>query len=633
MYSICSCRSVTGCKNVKYFYIQPKPNISCMKQIYLSVLGILTFAGAAAQQNINFEPGGNGANYSWNVFENDINPPLEFVANPSASGINTSSNVAKFTSLATGNPWAGTETVHGNMGSFTLDMAHSQIKIMVYKSVMSDVGIKLVQADGSALPEIKVPNTVINQWQELTFNFSSQVGTTFDQIVIFPDFSTFPRTYGTVSYFDNITFGTPETMPLVPQVAAPDPTLPQAQVISMFSGVYNNVPVDTWQTSWSQASVQDVQIQGNATKKYVNLNFVGVETVAQQINATNMTHFNLNVWSSDFTQFRIKLVDFGANGVYDGPGNGDDKEHELTYTAPQQGNWITYHIPLSAFTGLTTRGHIAQLIFASNGTSTVYIDNVYFSNETQQVAMPMVAAPTPAYPQAQVISMFSDTYNNVPVDTWHTSWSSAVLEDMTIQGNATKKYSALSFVGIETVAQQINATQMQHFNVDVWSGDYSIFKIKLVDFGANGVYDGPGMGDDKEHEIIFNNPVQGLWVTHHIPLSSFTGLTTRANIAQLIFASDNTSTVYVDNVYFSTDALGVIAPVKQSLALYPNPARDVLTVNGFEQGGSVAIYNVVGQRVASGNASQVNVASLPVGVYIAQVVSGGRTSSLKFIKQ
>lgn len=604
-----------------------------MKKLYLSVLLSFALAPAVAQQNINFEPGGNGTNYSWNVFENDTNPPLEFIANPNASGINTSSNVAKFTSLASGNPWAGTETVHGNMGSFTLDMAHSQIKIMVYKSVISDVGIKLVQADGAAMPEIKVPNTVINQWEELTFNFSSQVGTTFDQIVIFPDFSTFPRTYGTVSYFDNITFGTPEVMPQVPMVAAPDPTLPQSQVISMFSGVYTNVPVDTWQTSWSQASVQDVQIAGNTTKKYTNLNFVGAETVAQQINATDMTHFNLNVWSGDFTQFRIKLVDFGANGLYDGPGVGDDKEHELTYNAPQHGGWITYHIPLSAFTNLTTRGHIAQLIFASNGTSTVYVDNIYFSNETQQVAMPMVAAPTPAYPQAQVISMFSDAYNNVPVDTWHTSWSSAVLEDIMIQGNATKKYSALSFVGVETVAQQIDATQMQHFNVDVWSADYSIFKMKLVDFGANGVYDGPGIGDDKEHELIFNNPVQNQWVTHHIPLSSFTNLTTRGHIAQLIFASDNTATVYVDNVYFSTDALGISQQEVTALRAYPNPVKDFLKLTGAENP-VVAIFNLVGQQViATTQASQINVAMLPAGVYMAQVSEGSKITAVKFIKQ
>jgi hypothetical protein len=40
--------------------------------------------------------------------------------------------------------------------------------------------------------------------------------------------------------------------------------------------------------------------------------------------------------------------------------------------------------------------------------------------------------------------MFSDTYTNVNVDTWRTSWSQANLEDIDIKGNKTKKYSALN---------------------------------------------------------------------------------------------------------------------------------------------------------------------------------------------
>ena len=93
-----------------------------------------------------------------------------------------------------------------------------------------------------------------------------------------------------------------------------------------------------------------------------------------------MTHFHVDFWSADCTEFKIKLVDFGANGVYDG--GGDDVEHELTYTNPTQGQWISYDIPLTDFTGLITREHIAQLIFvgAPSGNNTIYIDNVYFHN-------------------------------------------------------------------------------------------------------------------------------------------------------------------------------------------------------------------------------------------------------------
>jgi hypothetical protein len=376
-----------------------------MKKNYLCMTAfIAAFAAAHAQDDMNFEPTGVGAAYTWNVFENDTNPPLEFVANPESASINPSLTVAKYTTLATGNPWAGCETNHENgMADFVLDADHAIIKIMVYKSVISDVGIKLVTPTGAALPEIKIPNTEINKWEELTFDFTAQIGfftEPFDQIVIFPDFSGNPRTYGTVSYFDNISFGEsdPPTGPTEPMEPAPDPTLPQEQVISLFSNVYTNVPVDTWQTPWSSAALQDVQIQGNDTKKYTGLNHVGVETVATQVDASNMTHFNMHVWSPNFTQFRIKLVDFGANGVYDGVGLADDKEHELTFNSPAQGGWVAYHIPLTDFTNLTTRANLSQYIFSTGNGATVFADNIYFSNESTSAAADFTNNTVALYP-------------------------------------------------------------------------------------------------------------------------------------------------------------------------------------------------------------------------------------------
>ena len=79
------------------------------------------------------------------MFENDTNPPVEIIPNPDPSGANTSATVAKFTALQTGNPWAGCESLHGSdIGTFTLDATNSTVKIMVWKPVISDVGLKFV---------------------------------------------------------------------------------------------------------------------------------------------------------------------------------------------------------------------------------------------------------------------------------------------------------------------------------------------------------------------------------------------------------------------------------------------------------------------------------------------------------
>ena len=150
---------------------------------FLSLIALVLFSQVQSQNSpVDFESTGFGAGWTWTVFENDNNPALEIITNPDQNGANTSATVAKFTARVTGQPWAGCETEHGNdIGSFTMDSASSTIKIMVWKSVISDVGIKLVESNSASLGEIKVANTLTNQWEELEFDFSAMEGIEYDQ--------------------------------------------------------------------------------------------------------------------------------------------------------------------------------------------------------------------------------------------------------------------------------------------------------------------------------------------------------------------------------------------------------------------------------------------------------------------
>jgi len=180
-----------------------------MKKLLLVIMIVSGFL-FAQNSPIDFETAGYGATWTWTVFENDNNPSLEIVTNPNTGGINSSATVAMFTALQAGQPWAGCESLHGaDIGSFSFDSTNCIIKIMVWKDVISDVGIKFVDATSAAQPEIKVANTLINQWEELTFDFSSRIGVypvVKDQIVIFPDFDLTGRTQDNICYFDNISF-------------------------------------------------------------------------------------------------------------------------------------------------------------------------------------------------------------------------------------------------------------------------------------------------------------------------------------------------------------------------------------------------------------------------------------------
>ena len=353
-----------------------------------------------------------------------------------------------------------------------------------------------------------------------------------------------------------------------PPTAAPTPTRPAAEVVSLFSNAYTNVPVDTWSASFDNAETADVQIAGNTTKRYTGLGFAAAEFISQKVNASTMTHIHLDVFTYDDAQFKVKLVSFGANGTF---GGGDDSEGTATLTRSSvppiaAGSWSSLDIPLSAFGGLQSAPQIAQMIFEGSS-STIYLDNIYFYRGALPPAgaVPTVAAPNPTPLAANVVSLFSNAYTNVPVDTWSADWDNADVADVQIACNATKRYTNMVFAGVEFITRTVNASTMTTLHMDLWTPDSTkapaVFKVKLVDFGANGAFGG---GDDKEHEITINRGsfpafVSGAWMSLDLPLSLFTGLTTKGNLAQLIISGD-LRTVFVDNVYFFRAATSATAP-------------------------------------------------------------------------
>jgi hypothetical protein len=381
-----------------------------MRLLFTLLIAFSAHFVAAQAGPIDFEPNGFGANWAWTTFENGSNPPLEIIANPNPSGINTSSTVSKFTALVNGAPWAGFESVHGQgIGVFNLTAANCQIKIMVYKSVISNVGLKFATPSGASSGEILVSNTVVNQWEELTFNFtnvlSAPTSIGIDQIIIFPDFG--QRSDNNICYIDNIKFSNQDgSQSAAPMVPAPTPTYPAAAVISMFSNPYTNVSVDTWQAPWSSAQLTDLQIQGNDTKRYSAMNFAGIETLGgNQLDLTSMTHFRIDYWTANMNPFKVKLVDFGNNGQYAG---GDDSESELSFQPVSQ-TWNTLEIPLSQFTALNSLSHFSQLILSGEpvGTGVVFIDNVLFFDESQTgleitAVNPVVLFPNPCEEELQI---------------------------------------------------------------------------------------------------------------------------------------------------------------------------------------------------------------------------------------
>lgn len=175
------------------------------------------------------------------------------------------------------------------------------------------------------------------------------------------------------------------------------------------------------------------------------------------------------------------------------------------------------------------------------------------------VAPPTAAAPTPTLDPGDVISVFSNAYTDITVDTWRADWTFGPIEvaDQQIAGDDVKAYTGLNtpafYTGIEFVGDQIDAATpgMTHFHMDVYAPAGTQFAFKMVDFGPNGAFGG---GDDTESTFTLNadsTPVfaAGEWVSLDIPLTEFAGMNF-GNVSQLVLTGTNTGSLWLDNIYF-----------------------------------------------------------------------------------
>ena len=182
---------------------------------------------------------------------------------------------------------------------------------------------------------------------------------------------------------------------------APVPTRPAANVVSLFSDAYTNVPVRhyngffaPYQTTQGGAGADpnnvDVQVPfANGTLdniiNYTQLNFVSIGTyeTVPLVDASSATHLHIDinvretVDPGDFIRLEIE------SGTFTGSTSGGSLTLNSTALSNvNEDGWLTLDIPLANFSGSIDFSAVGQLFFISDGTvSNIWVDNVYFYNE------------------------------------------------------------------------------------------------------------------------------------------------------------------------------------------------------------------------------------------------------------
>lgn len=382
--------------------------------------------------------------------------------------------------------------------------------------------------DVSDIVTLTNPSLTARTWLSFDIPFSSLPGLStkahFGQIIL--------EGSNIANFFaDNIYFWSNS---IVPPVAAPVPTVSAANVFSIFSDSFTNLGGTDFFPNWGQSTVvTQVPISGNNTLRFTNFNYQGFQFSASQ-NLSTYQYLHIDYYSANAGTFNAYLICPPGS-----PGGQAPWEKAFSLSVPTSG-WNSIDIPLSNFTPQVALGSVFQFKFDGGGGSDIYLDNLYF---WRIPTVPTVAAPTPTYPSANVISIFSNAYTNVSGSDLNPNWGQAtVVTQPSIAGNTTLLYTGLNYQGLQFGSNQ-DVSGKQYLHIDYYTGNSSALNIYLICPPGS-----PGGQAPWEKAYALPVPTANGWNSVDIPLSHFAPQVALNNVFQFKF--DGNGTIYIDNILF-----------------------------------------------------------------------------------
>lgn len=528
-----------------------------MKKIYLLILA--AFAGIAAWSQVtmplNFETGTF-------TFTNFDGGNATVIDNPQKTGINTSNKVGQMVKGPGGAPWGGAFIDLTSPIDFD---AGKTIRVKVYSPRAASKFLFKVENrtnPGSQFHEVEVSTTLVNQWEDLTINFSG-VNTAFSYdrvVVIFERGTVGEGGAGFTFLFDDLRQEgglPPSTVPILP-LDFESNTLEYTFV--NFDGGAATV-IDNPQKTGINTSNRVARLVKNAGAVWAG----SLIQLRNPIDFTTNKSFKVKVYSPRAGARLLLKVENKSDG-------GISFQDEKQTTQANAWEELTFN-----FGGINVANQYQNVVFIfDNGTVgdgtanfTFLVDDVRLvAGSTGNPAVaPNVPAPTPpARNPSDVISLFSDAYTPA-VTMVRADWSPGgnLVNNITVGTDNVLELTINGgpFHGFQ-LGGPLNLTQMQFMHIDLWiSGNTrvgAVFNPKLSQHGG-------GHNTGETAGLVSTNPIaqgeEGKWISFDLPLSSFSGGGNPRNIiSQLVFNHDNLTTnnpIYFDNVYFYT---GTPLPVR-----------------------------------------------------------------------
>ena len=270
-------------------------------------------------------------------------------------------------------------------------------------------------------------------------------------------------------------------------------------------------------------------------------------------------------------------------------------------------------------TGLSGSTAYSFSVEAKDATGNVAANNPIVVAATTLAGIP--GAPIPSVSAAKVMSVYGDTYTNLPTSLQN--WYGNTFSTVTLGGNEATKNVSICCFGYEFTAKPINVSSMTKLHVDIYPTTLASMSLGVTD------------GADKMKTGITLTANQ--WNSVDVTLSELNA--NLSNVNQIGFWNLN-GTFYFDNLYFYNDATTGVSKLslENNVKVYPNPATSTMTVSAQNEISAIKISNLVGQTVKNLTVNAVeriiDLDDMSNGQYIISLsMKNGQIINQKFTKK
>jgi len=152
---------------------------------------------------------------------------------------------------------------------------------------------------------------------------------------------------------------------------------------------------------------------------------------------------------------------------------------------------------------------------------------------------PQEVSPTPINEANEVISLFSDSYDNIENIDYNPNWGQATqVSEEQVQGDNVLKYTALNYQGTDFGENKQDVSSFDNLYLDYWTQDSTILKIFVISPGPLETF--------FEVEVV-----QQAWQSLVIPLSTFSDIVDLSDVFQLKI--EGNGTIFLDNIFFGNN--------------------------------------------------------------------------------